>query len=85
LGFGVAMLVVSNVLPGTIETGLIVAGIGFWIVMPSVIKAVICVIGQRYARLAPGKIISTFQFGVALGVAIIGGVPLRFSLVQSYR
>ena len=50
------------------------AGVGFGIVMPSVIKAVIGGIAQRYAGLAAGIVISTFQIGAALGVAVIGGV-----------
>ena len=42
--------------------------------MPSVIKAVIGGIDQRHAGLASGIMISTFQIGAALGVAIIGGI-----------
>jgi MFS family permease len=48
--------------------------VGFGVVMPSVIKAVIGGIDQRHAGLASGIVISTFQIGAALGVAIIGGV-----------
>jgi EmrB/QacA subfamily drug resistance transporter len=73
-GFGVVMLAVSGFLPGTLEAGLVCAGIGFGIVMPSVIKAVIGAIDQRHAGLASGIMISTFQIGAALGVAVIGGV-----------
>jgi MFS family permease len=53
---------------------LVVAGVGFGIVMPSVIKAVIGGIDPRHAGLASGIVISTFQIGAALGVAVIGGV-----------
>ncbi|MGV1760278.1 MFS transporter [Rhizobium sp. A22-96] len=74
LGFGAVVLAVSGVLAGYIEIGLVVAGVGFGIVMPSVIKAVIGGIDQRHAGLASGIVISTFQIGAALGVAIIGGI-----------
>jgi MFS family permease len=50
------------------------AGVGFGIVMPSVIKAVLGGVDQRHAGLASGLVISTLQIGAALGVAIIGGV-----------
>ncbi len=74
LGFGAVILDVAGVLSGYLDFGLVVAGMGFGIVMPSVIKAVIGGIDQRYAGLASGIVISTFQIGAALGVAIIGGV-----------
>lgn len=74
VGFGVAMLAVSKILPGALQVGLTVSGLGFGIVMPSVIKAVIGGIEPRHAGLASGIVISTFQIGSALGVAIIGGV-----------
>jgi EmrB/QacA subfamily drug resistance transporter len=74
LGFGVVMLAVGNVLPDSLELGLVVGGLGFGTVMPSVIKAVLGGIDQRHAGLASGIVISTFQIGAALGVAVIGGV-----------
>ncbi|MBN9486129.1 MAG: MFS transporter [Alphaproteobacteria bacterium] len=74
LGFGAVMLAVSRVLTGGLEPALFVAGVGFGIVMPSVIKAVLGSIDQRHAGLASGVVISTFQIGAALGVAVIGGV-----------
>jgi EmrB/QacA subfamily drug resistance transporter len=74
LGFGTVMLAVGHVLPEGLALGLVVAGIGFGIVMPSVIKAVLGGVDQRHAGLASGVVISTFQIGAALGVAIIGGV-----------
>jgi EmrB/QacA subfamily drug resistance transporter len=74
LGFGVVMLSVSKILPPSLEIGLICSGLGFGTVMPSVIKAVIGSIDPRHAGLASGIMISTFQVGAALGVAIIGGV-----------
>lgn len=74
LGFGAVMLSVSKVIPLNLEIGLIVGGLGFGLVMPSVIKAVISSIDQRHAGLASGMMISTFQIGAALGVAIIGGI-----------
>jgi predicted MFS family arabinose efflux permease len=74
LGFGVVVLAVTGALPRCLGIGLVVAGVGFGIVMPSVIKAVIAGVDQRHAGLASGIVISTFQIGAALGVAIIGGV-----------
>ncbi|WP_334392978.1 MFS transporter [Bradyrhizobium sp. AZCC 2262] len=74
VGFGAVMLSVAKVLPQSLEIGLACGGLGFGIVMPSVIKAVIGSIDQRHAGLASGIMISTFQVGAALGVAIIGGV-----------
>jgi len=74
LGFGVVMLSVAKFLPLGLELGLICAGVGFGIVMPSVIKAVIGSLDPQHAGLASGIMISTFQIGAALGVAIIGGV-----------
>jgi MFS family permease len=74
LGFGAVMLAVSQVLPNRLEPGLVIAGVGFGIVMPSVIKAVLGSVDQRHAGLASGVVISTFQIGAALGVAVIGGV-----------
>jgi EmrB/QacA subfamily drug resistance transporter len=73
-GFTIVMLSVDKVLPQSLEIGLICGGLGFGTVMPSIIKAVIGSIDQRHAGLASGIMISTFQIGAALGVAIIGGV-----------
>jgi EmrB/QacA subfamily drug resistance transporter len=74
LGFAIVMLTVSQMLPDTLAVGLAIAGIGFGIVMPSVIKAVIGGVDPRHAGLASGVVISTLQIGAALGVAVIGGV-----------
>jgi MFS family permease len=74
LGFGAVMLSVAKISPQSVTPGLVCGGLGFGTVMPSVIKAVIGSIGARHAGLASGVMISTFQIGAALGVAIIGGV-----------
>lgn len=74
LGFGTVMLAVSLRLADFLGIGLAVAGIGFGTVMPSVIKAVIGGVDQRHAGLASGIVISTFQIGASLGVAVIGGI-----------
>ena len=74
LGFGSVALAVMGPLAGYLGAALVVAGVGFGIVMPSVIKAVIGGIDPRHAGLASGIVISTFQIGAALGVAVIGGV-----------
>lgn len=74
LGFSVVIFAVAGALQGWLEIGLSVAGLGFGILTPSVIKAVISGVDQRHAGLASGIVISTFQIGAALGVAIVGGV-----------
>jgi MFS family permease len=74
IGFGILMLTVSKVFSGGLGIGLVIGGLGFGTVMPSVIKAVIGGVDQRHSGLASGIVISTFQVGAALGVAIIGGV-----------
>jgi len=74
VGFGMVMLAVSGPVPDFLGAGLVVAGVGFGTVMPSVIKAVIGGVEQRHAGLASGIVISTFQIGASLGVAVIGGV-----------
>jgi len=74
LGFSAVLLAVNQVLPNGLEIALAAAGIGYGIVMPSVIKAVLGGVDQRHAGLASGAVISTLQIGAALGVAIIGGV-----------
>lgn len=74
IGFGIVMLSVDQVIPESLDIGLVCGGLGFGTVMPSVIKAVIGSIDPRHAGLASGIMISTFQIGAALGVAIIGGI-----------
>ena len=74
LGFGILMLSVASVFPVSRDVGLVSAGMGFGLIMPSVIKAVIGGIDQRHAGLASGAVMSALQIGSALGVAIIGGI-----------
>jgi EmrB/QacA subfamily drug resistance transporter len=73
-GFLAVALSVIKASTGGVAAALVVAGLGFGIVMPSVINAVIGGIDRRHAGLASGVVISTFQIGAALGVAIIGGI-----------
>jgi EmrB/QacA subfamily drug resistance transporter len=73
-GFGAAALAVGGGAAQALGPALVTAGIGFGIVMPSVIGAVIGGVDARHAGLASGVIISTFQVGSALGVAIVGGI-----------
>ncbi|MBA8879404.1 MFS transporter [Phyllobacterium myrsinacearum] len=75
LGFGGVIIAVS--LPRFawgMDFGLFCAGLGFGMVLPSIIKAVIGGVDQRHAGLVSGLMISTFQVGAALGIAIIGGI-----------
>jgi predicted MFS family arabinose efflux permease len=74
MGFIIVMLSVDEILPQSLEIGLVCGGLGFGTVVPTVIKAVIGSIEQRHTGLASGIMISTFQIGGALGVAIIGGI-----------
>jgi predicted MFS family arabinose efflux permease len=73
LGFGAVALIVAGLVPLSLRAGQICAGVGFGTVMPIVIGAVIGGVDPRHAGLASGIAISTFQIGLALGVAIIGG------------
>jgi EmrB/QacA subfamily drug resistance transporter len=74
VGFGIVLLDVLGLLPWRPEGGLICAGLGYGTVVPSVIKAVLGGVDEKHAGLASGMVITTFQIGAALGVAIIGGV-----------
>lgn len=74
IGFTGLMAAVLGGLAEYYAMTLTIAGIGFGIVMPSVIKAVLGGIDPHHAGLASGMVISTFQIGSALGVAIIGGI-----------
>jgi EmrB/QacA subfamily drug resistance transporter len=74
LGFSLVILTVNAILPLPLEVGLACGGLGFGIVMPSIIRAVLSGIDPGHAGLASGSVISTFQIGAALGVALIGGV-----------
>jgi EmrB/QacA subfamily drug resistance transporter len=73
IGFGIVAASIRYQVRGWVE-GLACAGIGYGIVMPGVIKAVIGGIDERYAGLASGIVMTTLQIGAALGVAIVGGV-----------
>jgi MFS family permease len=73
IGFGIVTACIRYQMWG-LEAGLAFAGIGFGIVMPGVITAVIGNVDERHAGLASGIVMTTFQIGSALGVAIVGGV-----------
>jgi EmrB/QacA subfamily drug resistance transporter len=72
LGFLLVIATRATLIP--FELGLAVAGMGLGIVTPSVIGVVISDVDHRHAGLASGIVISTFQIGAALGIAIIGGI-----------
>jgi EmrB/QacA subfamily drug resistance transporter len=73
-GFFLVILATGSILPGALDIGLAAAGMGFGVIMPSVIKAVVGGVEPRYAGLASGVTISALQIGSAFGIAIIGGV-----------
>ena len=72
IGFGVVAGYTRYQLQG-MEEGLACAGIGYGIVMPGIIKAVIGNIDERHAGLAAGMVMTALQIGAALGIAIVGG------------
>ena len=72
IGFGSVALCARYQLRG-IEGGLACAGIGFGVVMPRIIKAVIGDIDERHAGLAAGMVMTALQIGSALGIALVGG------------
>ena len=74
VGFCMVILAVQDVLPSGLGAGLLCAGLGYGTVFPLVIKAVIGRVEEKFAGLASGIVISTFQIGAALGVAIVGGI-----------
>jgi EmrB/QacA subfamily drug resistance transporter len=74
VGFGCVGIVVGSHFAWGLQEGLACAGLGYGIVMPSVIKAIIGDIDERHAGLASGIVMTTLQVGAALGVALVGGV-----------
>jgi len=72
IGFGI-LAVCARYQLRAIDEGLACAGIGYGIVMPGIIKAVIGDIDERHAGLAAGMVMTALQIGSALGVAIVGG------------
>lgn len=75
IGFAVIVAVISHLLPhDAMNPGLIVAGLGFGVAMPSLIRAVISSVHTEHAGLASGMVITALQISAALGVALIGGV-----------
>lgn len=75
LGFGLVVAVVLQVLPQTaLVPALAMAGFGFGVALPSLIRTVIGCVGTQHAGLASGMVITGLQISAALGVAVIGGV-----------
>lgn len=81
LGFAVQVAAFGAAIPAVLsgatvylELAILIAGLGYGIVVPSLIKAVVGGIDARHAGLASGMVMSTLQIGAALGVAMIGGV-----------
>ena len=72
------VLVIASVLHGVpaamLSAGLAMAGVGFGIAFPSLIKVVVSGVEAHHAGLASGMVITALQVSAALGVAIIGGV-----------
>jgi EmrB/QacA subfamily drug resistance transporter len=73
VGFSIVACCARYQLRG-LEEGLACAGIGYGIVMPGIIRAVIGDIDERHAGLAAGIVMTALQIGAALGIAIVGGL-----------
>lgn len=75
LGFALIVAVTSHLSPPEVMTpGLVIAGLGFGVAMPSLIRAVIGSVHTQHAGLASGMVITALQISAALGVALVGGV-----------
>lgn len=83
IGFGWVALAVRYELSFGLGEGLACAGVGYGIVMPGIIRAVIGNVDERHAGLASGIVMTTLQIGSALGVAIVGGVFYTVLKTQS--
>ena len=74
-GFALLIAVVLRVVPQSVfAPALVIAGFGFGVAMPSLIRTVIGSVGMHHAGLASGMVITGLQISAALGVAVIGGV-----------
>jgi EmrB/QacA subfamily drug resistance transporter len=74
-GFGIVVAVIAHGLPqSALFPGLTIAGLGFGVAMPALIRVVISSVDTLHAGLASGMVITALQISAALGVAIIGGV-----------
>lgn len=74
-GFGTLTATVLHALPHMVVVpALAIAGFGFGVALPALIRAVISGVDTRHAGLASGMVITALQISAALGVAIIGGV-----------
>lgn len=75
IGFAMVAATVLQRLPhDLLVPGLVVAGLGFGIAMPALIRVVISSVDAQHAGLASGMVITALQISAALGVAIIGGI-----------
>ncbi len=78
LGTGYAVIAASAILGDPtgfgIAAGMIVAGTGNGLVIPSLLRVVTAGMEPRHAGLASGVLLSVQQMGGALGVVILGGV-----------
>ncbi|WNL46941.1 MFS transporter [Dyella sp. BiH032] len=74
-GFALLIGAVKNLLPTpALMVALALAGIGFGIAFPSLMRTVLGSVHARHAGLASGVVITALQISAALGVAVIGGV-----------
>jgi len=79
LAFGWSGILVSVVIggggvDGLGTLGMVVAGLGNGLVLPSLIRVVTGAMAPRHAGLASGVLLSVQQMGASLGVVILGGI-----------
>lgn len=71
--FGVAAVVVL-ILPSALSPALFLIGLGQGIALPTLVRAVVDRVENRWAGLAAGLVNSVLQISAALAVALIGGL-----------
>jgi MFS family permease len=75
LWLGISIASVLHVIPDAmLIPSLAIAGFGFGVAFPTLIKVVVSGVAAHHAGLASGMVITALQISAALGVAVIGGV-----------
>lgn len=83
LGFGMVIVSISlQAIPGILlYSGLLLAGIGHGIVLPSLVRITLAPVMKEKAGMAAGVVSTAIQMGSAVGVAVIG--TIFFSVLGS--
>ncbi|MBB6499412.1 MFS transporter [Pedobacter cryoconitis] len=87
LGFGLTILsVLLYHTPGTIMyAGLMIAGMGHGIVLPSLVRITLAPVTHEKAGMAAGVVSTAIQMGSAIGVAIIGTIFFSVLNGQTFK